>query len=55
LFGLGEYPLIFIDTDSALVSHPNLALKQILIRRCSSFCCVKQNRVWRTFIRTQHN
>jgi len=40
LFELGEYQFIFVDTDSALVSYPNLALKRILIGWCSSFCCV---------------
>jgi len=54
-FGLGECPIIYPNTDSALVSHPNLTLKRILLGWCSSFCRVKHSGGWWTFIWTPHD
>jgi len=50
-FVLGERPISYADTNSALVFHSNLTLKQILIRWCSSSCHVEHSGGWWTFNR----
>jgi len=54
-FVLGECPMTYADTNCALISHSNLALKRILIGWCSSFCRVEHSRGWWTFIRIPHD